>query len=255
MTDESPHIEHRNGQAMIVGHRLSVVDIIQTLRASGYSTQATADYFRIDPEIVEACRVYEARHQEEIEQGDDELLDTLERFFGAEGSDDSTIPDDESITEEDLNAYRESSGAAKHRFVVNVARRMLSDPDFRNSVEVEMARMLKEQSYGERLLEQARAMFMIGVDPGRIWVWINGLKTYGAGETWGEARNDTLDEIEYALQELWDAREAAGEGEQQTMRLPDGDWLCRCREFHAPQVELCDRCGMKRDESPGTKAP
>jgi uncharacterized protein (DUF433 family) len=211
MTDESPYIEQRNGRAMIVGHRLSVVDIIRTLRASGYSTQATADYFRIDPEIVEACRVYEARHQEEIdeeiEQGDDELLDTLERFFGAEGSDDSTIPEDELITEEDLNAYRESSAAAKHRVVVNIARRMLSDPNFRNSVEAEMARMLKEQSYRDRLLEQARAMFQIGEDPGRIWCWINGLKTYGAGETWGEARNDTLDEIGYALQELWDARE------------------------------------------------
>ena len=69
MTDESPYIEQRNGRAMIVGHRLSVVDIIRTLRASGYSTQATADYFRIDPEIVEACRVYEARHQEEIDAG------------------------------------------------------------------------------------------------------------------------------------------------------------------------------------------
>jgi uncharacterized protein (DUF433 family) len=238
MTDESPYIEQRNGRAMIVGHRLSVVDIIRTLRASGYSTQATADYFRIDPEIVEACRVYEARHREEI---DEEI--------------DSTVPDDEPVTEGDLDDYRESSAATKHRVAVNVARTMLSDPDFRNSVEAEMARMRKEQSYRDRLLEQARAMFQIGEDPGRIWCWINGLKTYGAGETWGEARNDTLDEIGYALQELWDAREAAGEGDQQTMRLPDGDWLCRCREFHAPQIERCDRCGMKREESPGTKAP
>jgi uncharacterized protein (DUF433 family) len=87
MTDESPYIEQRNGRAMIVGHRLSVVDIIRTLRASGYSTQATAVYFRIDPEIVEACRVYEARHQEEIdaeiEQVDidfEQLRSMVERF-------------------------------------------------------------------------------------------------------------------------------------------------------------------------------
>lgn len=42
---------------------------------------------------------------------------------------------------------------------------------------------------------------------------------------------------------------------EQTMQVRDGDWLCRCREFHAPQVERCDRCGMTREESPGTKAP
>lgn len=143
-------------------------------------------------------------------EDDDELMNALNRFFSAEGSDDSTIGEEKPTTEADRTAHRELSAAAKQRVVVSVARKLLSDPDFRNAVEVEMAEMQKVQGYRERLLEQASAMFMIGVDPGRIWVWINGLKTYGEGETWGEAHTDTLDEIAYALQELWDARQARG---------------------------------------------
>jgi len=217
LADDAPHIEQRNGRAMIVGYRLSVVDIIGILRVSGYSTQATADYFRVAPEIVESCRVYEARHQEEIDaeieraaidfrtlpyEDDDEFWNEIERFFSAEGSGESSIPTDEPITEAELEAYRESNAPVQRRIVEKVARMMLADPGFRYRIEAEMD---NERASTNPQLDQARAMFEIGQDPGRIWVWITGLKTYGEGDTWLAAYHDTLDEIGYALQELWAA--------------------------------------------------
>jgi hypothetical protein len=39
------------------------------------------------------------------------------------------------------------------------------------------------------------------------------------------------------------------------MDLPSNDWLCRCHDFHAPEVERCEYCGVRREESPGIKAP
>jgi hypothetical protein len=120
---------------------------------------------------------------------------------------------DDPLTEGDLAADREPWSATKHRLAESVARTMLSDPNFRHWVEVEMAGMVKKQTSGERLLEHAQTMFEIGQEPGRVWFWINGLKTYGDGETWTEAYHDTLDEIGYALTALWDAYEAGRAGE------------------------------------------
>lgn len=73
-----------------------------------------------------------------------------------------------------------------------VAERMLSDPQFRYDVEAELA---KAQDTDHKRLKQLREMFALGDDPGRVWIWINGLKTFGEGDTWTEAYHDALDEI------------------------------------------------------------
>jgi len=147
------------------------------------------------------------------------LRDQLKRLRNADASAESRDQLDETmarartaaITEplsaDELQAYKQLPARERHLLAVEVARQLLADPDLRHAVEVEMR---EQQGISRRSgsLRNAQEMFLIGADPGRIWVWINGLKTYGEGETWPEAHNDTLDEIGYALQELWEAREA-----------------------------------------------
>lgn len=104
-----------------------------------------------------------------------------------------------------LDAYDMLSVPEQREIVLKIADMLTSNPNFRWWVEDEVLRA--EDSDANSRIRQLRSMFEIGQDGDHIWVWIYGLKTFGEGETWGEARNDTLDEIGYALQELWEAQE------------------------------------------------
>lgn len=88
-----------------------------------------------------------------------------------------------------------------------VARRLLHDPQFRYEVEATVEDEHRVQTEREKLVQRARATFEIGVEDNQVWIWINGLKTFGIGDTFAEAYHDALDEITYAIQTLWAERE------------------------------------------------
>jgi hypothetical protein len=103
---------------------------------------------------------------------------------------------------------RRSGYAKKRREAQEVARRMLRDPQFRYDVVDQLDEERGKRPCLDRRLEQARSMFEIGDEQGQIWIWINGLNTFGIGDSFFEAYSDALDEIGMALYELWDARRA-----------------------------------------------
>ena len=112
---------------------------------------------------------------------------------------------------QELDRYDQLPMAERRAIVLQIAHKLAADPNFRWWVEDEV-----RQAHGggaDSRIQQLRSMFDIGTDGDHIWVWIHGLKTFGEGETWRGAYYDTLDEIGYALDELWKAEgtERAGE--------------------------------------------
>jgi hypothetical protein len=89
-----------------------------------------------------------------------------------------------------------------------VAKRMLRDPKFRYDVEARLADEMKPRPYRDRLAQLAAPMFDMREENGQVWIWINGLQTYGVGDDFHEARRDALDEIDYALEVLWKERQS-----------------------------------------------
>lgn len=117
----------------------------------------------------------------------------------------SATADDEATREsplQELDYYDRLPMPERRAIVLQIAHKLATDPNFRWWVEDEVRKAHSDSA--DARIQQLRSMFDIGRDDDHIWVWIHGLKTFGEGETWGEARNDTLDEIGYALQELWE---------------------------------------------------
>ena len=70
-------------QAMLVGHRLSVADVIETYRAEDGDAERTAEYFRLPAGLVEQALQYYAERQGEIDQEIRDKLELAEREFAA----------------------------------------------------------------------------------------------------------------------------------------------------------------------------
>jgi uncharacterized protein (DUF433 family) len=69
--DEHPLIYFRDGAAgrrpAVLGTRLDVADVIDTIRQNGNSVEAAAAYFELPVDRVDACLRYYADYGEEIE--------------------------------------------------------------------------------------------------------------------------------------------------------------------------------------------
>jgi uncharacterized protein (DUF433 family) len=69
--DEHPLISFREGEAgrrpALLGTRLDVAEVIETVRQNDNSVQETAGYLEIPPEHVEACVRYYADYKDEID--------------------------------------------------------------------------------------------------------------------------------------------------------------------------------------------
>jgi uncharacterized protein (DUF433 family) len=70
--DEHPRIFFRDGAAgrrpALIGTRLDVWQVVETIRENDNSIAATADYLGIAPSNVEACVGYYAEYQDEIDE-------------------------------------------------------------------------------------------------------------------------------------------------------------------------------------------
>jgi hypothetical protein len=106
----------------------------------------------------------------------------------------------------------ERGTAAAAQEAAEVAERMLRDPQFRYDL---LAHLDKEGPVPMTQVALAAAMFEIGVEKDQVWIWIHGLKTFGVGDTFVEAYHDVLDEIGYALRELWAARDKANASKEE----------------------------------------
>ena len=82
-TDAHPLIYFREGaggrRPALVGTRLDVAQVIETIRQNGNSMAAAADYLGLPIERVEACLRYYADHQEETEEWLQRARATAER--------------------------------------------------------------------------------------------------------------------------------------------------------------------------------
>jgi uncharacterized protein (DUF433 family) len=69
--DEHPLIRFRDGAAgrrpALLGSRLDVADVIETIRQNDNSVQEAADYLAVPVEHVEACLRYYAEYQSEVD--------------------------------------------------------------------------------------------------------------------------------------------------------------------------------------------
>jgi len=69
--DEHPLISFRDGEAgrrpALLGTRLDVADIVETIRQNGNSVEDAADYLEIPVEHVEACLSYYADYKDEVD--------------------------------------------------------------------------------------------------------------------------------------------------------------------------------------------
>lgn len=70
--DEHPLIYFREGElgrrAALLGARLDVADVIETIRQNDNSVEEAADYLELPVEHVEACLRYYADYKDEIEE-------------------------------------------------------------------------------------------------------------------------------------------------------------------------------------------
>lgn len=70
--DEHPQIAFRDGalgrRAILVGARLDVWQVIETVRNANNSVQEAADYLGIPPSRVEAAVTYYAAYRDEVEE-------------------------------------------------------------------------------------------------------------------------------------------------------------------------------------------
>ncbi len=70
--DEHPLIHFRDGAAgrrpALIGTRLDVADVIETVRQNGNSVAKTADYLELPVERIESCLGYYADYKDEIDE-------------------------------------------------------------------------------------------------------------------------------------------------------------------------------------------
>src|SRR5688500_18953000 len=70
--DEHPLLHFRDGESgrrpAILGTRLEVATVIETIRQNGNSVEEAAEYLEIPVEQVEACVRYYADHKDEIDE-------------------------------------------------------------------------------------------------------------------------------------------------------------------------------------------
>jgi hypothetical protein len=64
---------------------------------------------------------------------------------------------------------------------IEVARRLHHDPQFRYDVEAAIEADRGARPAREKRLEHASSTFEVGEENGQVWIWINGLHTYGEG--------------------------------------------------------------------------
>lgn len=67
-----PGIAYRDGAAgrrpALIGHRIDVHQVVETVRAEGDNLERTAEYFRIPVGVVRSAMEYYADHKEAIDQ-------------------------------------------------------------------------------------------------------------------------------------------------------------------------------------------
>ena len=70
--DEHPLVHFRDGEAgrrpAVLGSRLDVADVIETIRQNDKSLEAAADYLELPVEQVEACLRYYADYKDEVDE-------------------------------------------------------------------------------------------------------------------------------------------------------------------------------------------
>jgi len=66
-------------EAMLVGHRISVADIVETYRASSHDAEETADFLTLPREFVNQALDYYAERHDEIDRQIEEKHQTAER--------------------------------------------------------------------------------------------------------------------------------------------------------------------------------
>jgi uncharacterized protein (DUF433 family) len=66
-------------EAMLVGHRISVADVIETYHGSSNDAEETADYFTLPRWLVDQALDYYVERHEEIDQQLEKKYETAER--------------------------------------------------------------------------------------------------------------------------------------------------------------------------------
>lgn len=82
-TDEHPLISFRDGaggrRPALVGSRLDVWQVVDTIRQNGNSVEAAAEYLELPVEKVRACLRYYADYQDEVDEWAERARDVAAR--------------------------------------------------------------------------------------------------------------------------------------------------------------------------------